>query len=64
MDNLSEKLKSALPDRDVPPEFDELVKNTFDPNFSKEEPEIHKSRKAYIFLIIAIFFILIIFLKK
>ena len=64
MNNLIKDIKSALPEKEVPENFDILVENALNPEFSKEEPEIHKSRKAYIFLILAVIFVIILILEK
>ncbi len=63
MDNLTEKLKFALPEKDVPPEFNKLVKNAINQK-GNEETSLSKSPKAYIFLIVAIVFIIVLLLKK
>ncbi len=64
MDNLSEKLKEALPEQKVPSEFKELVKNAYDQSFEEESPSFSKGHKGYIFLIVAIVFILILLFKR
>ncbi len=64
MDNLTEKLKEALPEQNVPHGFDELVKNAYNPDFKTEEPPLPQSPKAYIFLLVAIVFVLLILIKN
>ena len=60
---LAEKIRSAFPEKEVPNDFDRLIKNACQP-IACEEPPLSKSRKAYIFLIAAIIFILLIIFKK